>query len=91
VNPEAFDAKMKEAGMPMAPFELLDYVGLDVQLHSMEYFSKTLSEEYEPPEVLRNMVESEDLGKKSGQGFYDWSEGRPDIDTSKSTDKFDMN
>jgi len=88
-SPEEFDAIFK-AIMPMAPFELADYVGLDVAYHSLKYFSEVLSPEYRPSKVLEDKVNSKNLGKKTGKGFYDWSSGRPTIDTSKAVQEFDI-
>lgn len=60
---------------PMGPLKLTDLVGLDVRLGIAEYLHGTLGgEQYEPPEVLRRMVAEGKLGKKSGQGFYDWED-----------------
>jgi 3-hydroxybutyryl-CoA dehydrogenase len=60
---------------PMGPLRLTDLVGLDVRLGIAEYLHETLgSEAFRPPELLRQMVAEGRLGKKSGQGFYDWSE-----------------
>ena len=61
---------------PMGPLKLTDMVGLDVRLGIAEYLHETLgSEAFRPPELLRRMVSDGKLGKKSGQGFYDWSDG----------------
>ncbi|MHC4924806.1 MAG: 3-hydroxyacyl-CoA dehydrogenase family protein [Planctomycetota bacterium] len=60
---------------PMGPLKLTDLVGLDVRLGIAEYLCETLeSEAFQPPELLRRMVAEGKLGKKSGQGFYDWTE-----------------
>lgn len=63
---------------PMGPLRLTDLVGLDVRLGIAEYLHGELGgEQYRPPELLRRMVAEGKLGKKSGQGFYDWTaEGR---------------
>jgi 3-hydroxybutyryl-CoA dehydrogenase len=59
---------------PMGPLKLTDLVGLDVRLNIAEYLHRELgSETFRPPEVLRRMVSEGKLGKKTGQGFYDWS------------------
>jgi 3-hydroxybutyryl-CoA dehydrogenase len=59
---------------PMGPLKLTDLVGLDVRLNIAEYLHRELgSEAFRPPEVLRRMVREGKLGKKSGEGFYDWS------------------
>ena len=89
-TPEEFDAAMKPF-MPMAPFELMDYVGIDINLHGMQYVASVLSPEYAPCKRLQDFVQSGTLGKKTGKGIYDWSQGRPTIDLSKATKEFDLN
>jgi 3-hydroxybutyryl-CoA dehydrogenase len=60
---------------PMGPLRLTDLVGLDVRLHIAEYLHGKLgSETFRPPEILRRLVSEGKLGKKSGEGFYKWSE-----------------
>jgi enoyl-CoA hydratase/3-hydroxyacyl-CoA dehydrogenase len=88
--PEEFDAALKPI-MAMAPFELLDYVGIDIALHGLEYFAQVLSPDYKPSDALASYVKSGNLGKKTGKGFYDWSQGRPTIDLSKASKEYDVN
>ena len=57
---------------PMGPLRLTDLVGLDVRLGIAEYLCKTLGPRFEPPALLREMVEKGLLGKKTGKGFFDW-------------------
>jgi 3-hydroxybutyryl-CoA dehydrogenase len=58
---------------PMGPLKLTDLVGLDIRLNIAEYLHHELgSETFRPPELLRRMVSEGKLGKKTGQGFYDW-------------------
>jgi len=58
---------------PMGPLKLTDLVGLDVRLGIAEYLHETLaSEAFRPPELLRRMVADGKLGRKSGEGFYEW-------------------
>lgn len=58
---------------PIGPLRLTDLVGLDVRLAIAEHLHRTLgSSAFEPPRLLREMVEKGMLGKKSGQGFYTW-------------------
>lgn len=60
---------------PMGPLRLTDLVGLDVRLAIAEHLHRELkTETFRPPELLRTMVAEGKLGKKSGRGFYDWSE-----------------
>ena len=73
-SPEDIDKAM-EVGYrhPMGPLKLTDLVGLDVRLHIGEYLARTLENPaFEPPQLMRDMVEAGKLGKKSGQGFYSW-------------------
>ncbi|MCL0089806.1 3-hydroxyacyl-CoA dehydrogenase [Dehalococcoidia bacterium] len=87
--PEEIDARMKILGMAMGPYELLDYVGLDIVYHSLIYVAERLSSEYAPPKWLREKIEAGDLGKKTGKGIYDWSRGRPAIDLARAKEDFD--
>jgi 3-hydroxybutyryl-CoA dehydrogenase len=60
---------------PMGPLKLTDVVGLDVRLDIATYLHDKLgSETFRPPEILRRKVAEGKLGKKSGEGFYTWSE-----------------
>ncbi|MEZ0227479.1 MAG: 3-hydroxyacyl-CoA dehydrogenase family protein, partial [Planctomycetota bacterium] len=74
-TPEDIDKGMKlGCNMPMGPIELLDFVGLDTTLSISEVlFSEFRDSRYAAPPLLRRMVESGWMGKKSGRGFYDYS------------------
>jgi 3-hydroxybutyryl-CoA dehydrogenase len=61
-------------GFPMGPLKLTDLVGLDVRLAIAEYLSGELGDRFTPPQLLRDKVAKGELGKKSGQGFYDWTQ-----------------
>ena len=87
--PVEIDAKMKTIGMPMGPYELMDYVGLDVAYHGARYFADRLSRDYAPPSWLKAKIDAGELGKKTGKGIFDWSKGRPEIDLSKAKEDFD--
>ncbi len=87
--PMEIDAKMRKIGMPMGPYELMDYVGLDVAYHSALYFADKLSRDYTPPSWLKAKIDAGELGKKTGKGIFDWSKGRPEIDLSKAKEDFD--
>ena len=72
---EAVDTVMK-LGMahPMGPLTLADFIGLDVCLSILEVLHAELGEDkYRPCPLLRKMVAAGRLGRKSGQGFYDYS------------------
>ncbi|HEV7763463.1 MAG TPA: 3-hydroxyacyl-CoA dehydrogenase family protein [Thermoanaerobaculia bacterium] len=57
---------------PMGPLRLTDLVGLDVRLGIAEYLASTLGPRFEPPQLLRDMVAQGKLGRKTGEGFYQW-------------------
>ncbi len=64
-------------GYPMGPFTLADYVGLDTTLYAAEViYAEYPDPAYAPPALLRRMVTLGRLGRKSGQGFYDYREGK---------------
>ena len=71
---------------PMGPLKLTDLVGLDVRLSIAEYLHRELgSETFRPPELLRRLVSEGKLGKKTGQGFYDWSKENEDLRRAQSS------
>ena len=70
--PETVDAAMLAFGMPMGPIELADTVGLDIALAA----GKQLAQGAEPPRCLTERVARNDLGKKTGRGFYVWTAGK---------------
>jgi len=73
--PEDIDAAMTLGyGFPMGPLKLTDLVGVDVRLGIARYLERELGPRFAPPELMIDMVERGDLGRKSGQGFYDWSQ-----------------
>ena len=72
VAPEAIDAALVAFGMPMGPIELADTVGLDVAVHA----GKQLVGDASPPQKLVALFEAGKLGKKTGQGFYTWVNGK---------------
>jgi enoyl-CoA hydratase/3-hydroxyacyl-CoA dehydrogenase len=86
-TPEEVDSYAKSQGLPMGPYELLDFVGVDIAWASLSYFSKTLSSEYGRGLTFARMVEANQLGKKTGKGFYDWSTGKASIPKAPPTDK----
>jgi 3-hydroxybutyryl-CoA dehydrogenase len=57
---------------PMGPLRLTDLVGLDVRLGIANSLSQALGDRFAPPKLLVDMVTKGDLGKKTGQGFFEW-------------------
>ncbi len=64
-----------EFGMPMGPIELTDVVGLDVSLYVGRVLAEALQRRV--PDVLARLVDQKKLGRKSGEGFYVWRDGKP--------------
>ncbi len=62
-------------GLPMGAFELSDTIGNDVTLHIMDYLHEVLGDAYEPAPLLETAVDDDRLGRKTGEGFYDYDDG----------------
>ncbi len=71
-NPEKIDQAMVDFGMPMGPIELSDQVGLDVCLDVGTVLGIGAGAE----KLLKNKCDDKTLGRKTGSGFYNWSENR---------------
>jgi 3-hydroxybutyryl-CoA dehydrogenase len=61
---------------PMGPLELTDHVGLDVRLDIARGLHAAYGDRFAPPALLERMVADGKLGRKSGQGFYTWIDGK---------------
>ena len=72
IAPETIDAALTAFVMPMGPIELSDTFGLDVAVHA----GKQLVANAVPPKKLVELFEAGKLGKKTGQGFYTWENGK---------------
>jgi len=59
---------------PIGPLRLADIVGLDVRLGIAEYLHAQLGERFAPPQLLRDKVAAGELGRKTGKGFFSWTE-----------------
>jgi 3-hydroxyacyl-CoA dehydrogenase/enoyl-CoA hydratase/3-hydroxybutyryl-CoA epimerase len=75
VSPEAIDKAALDFGMPMGPVELADTVGIDI-CYSV---AKNLAEAFgsKVPVVLERYIKENNLGKKTGRGFYKYKKGKP--------------
>lgn len=72
---KSIDSIMKlGANHPMGPLELADFVGLDICLAVLEVLHSELGEKYRPCPLLRKMVAGGKLGRKSGEGFYEYKD-----------------
>lgn len=59
---------------PMGPLMLLDYIGLDTSLAITDVLTKELDPKFHPTTGLKQMVKAQMLGRKTGKGFYDWTQ-----------------
>ena len=75
-SPERVDRVMKQFGMPMGPFELLDEVGLDIAGHAGESMERGYGERMTANKFLKPLLRSGDLGKKTGAGIYRYDSGK---------------
>ncbi|MEN3112477.1 3-hydroxyacyl-CoA dehydrogenase NAD-binding domain-containing protein [Uliginosibacterium paludis] len=72
IAPETVDRAATDFGMPMGPIELADTVGLDIAMAT----GRALTGASEVPARLQALVSAGKLGRKSGEGYYHWSEGK---------------
>jgi 3-hydroxybutyryl-CoA dehydrogenase len=74
-KPEEVDKAVKFClNHPMGPLELCDLAGADVVMHGLETMYQEFGERLMPAPLLKNMVRSGDLGRKTGRGFYDYTQ-----------------
>ncbi|USZ68253.1 3-hydroxybutyryl-CoA dehydrogenase [Halorussus salilacus] len=70
---EDIDTGMKlGTNVPMGPLELADHIGLDICLDASETLHEELGDRYKPAYLLKRKVDAGDLGKKTGEGFYEY-------------------
>jgi enoyl-CoA hydratase/3-hydroxyacyl-CoA dehydrogenase len=76
-SPFEVDSAIKyKLGLPMGMLELQDTLGggsIDTQLHVMEYFAEMWGKSYGPAPMLQKLFKEKNWGKKTGKGYYDWS------------------
>ncbi len=91
---EEIDSAVKyRMGLPMGLFELHDVLGggsIDASYHVLEQFRKRLGETYRPAPMFEKLFKAGNWGKKSGKGFYDWSEGKTNEVPLRAGAKFDL-
>jgi 3-hydroxybutyryl-CoA dehydrogenase len=74
-KPEEVDKAMKLcANFPMGPLELCDLAGADIVLHGLETMEKEFGERLKAVPLLKSQVRSGALGRKTGKGFYDYTQ-----------------
>ncbi|EQD26202.1 3-hydroxybutyryl-CoA dehydrogenase, partial [mine drainage metagenome] len=89
-SPEAVDTFAKSQALPMGPYELMDYVGIDTVVHSLEYYSKTLSGDYGKCTYYGKMIKENKLGLKTGEGFYKWENKKAIIPKTEPSEKVEL-
>lgn len=70
------DDAMLEFGMPMGPMRLLDEIGLDVAAHVARTLATAFPDRFPNSDALDKMVSAGHLGRKSGEGFYKYENGK---------------
>ena len=59
----------------MGPLETADLTGVDIMLNAdMSVYNEAQHQAFEPPELIKHMVADGHLGRKTGLGFYDYSD-----------------
>ena len=78
------DASMAQRGYPMGPFELGDMTGIDIGYHVRKEAGMPI------PPIVQEKVDAEDLGQKTGKGYYDYEDGDgAEYEPTDATDDFD--
>ena len=78
------DEAMLEFGMPMGPMRLLDEIGLDVAAHVAKTLASAFPDRFPHTDALDKMVAAGQLGKKTGQGFYRYENGKEILPSTHS-------
>lgn len=78
LTPAFVDERARSSGAPMGPFELMDLIGLDVNLAITESIYEALGrpERFSPPALQRELVGAGELGRKTAKGFYLYEHGK---------------
>ncbi len=76
---EQIDRAVRSAGYPMGPFELMDLVGIDVNFAAAMAVWLGFDEavRFQPSRIQSELVAAGRLGRKTGEGFYRYADGRP--------------
>ncbi len=76
---EIDSAMQFKARFPMGPFLLSDLIGIDIVHHILKVFEEKLGPFYKPAESIERLYREGKLGRKTGEGFYNYREGRPQV------------
>jgi enoyl-CoA hydratase/3-hydroxyacyl-CoA dehydrogenase len=84
---EEIDTAMVNIGKaPAGPFSLGDFVGLDIAFNAMSTLYRELGDCFKPPETLKKLVESGNIGMKSKKGFYSYGAEKDEPKPPKGAD-----
>ena len=72
----------------LGPLAKWDFLGLDIVCDVMNYFVKEISPEFAPGKTLTNFLKEGNLGRKTGEGIYEWVEGKPNRKTNEKAGLF---
>ncbi|MFX0187565.1 MAG: 3-hydroxyacyl-CoA dehydrogenase NAD-binding domain-containing protein [Candidatus Hodarchaeota archaeon] len=87
---ERLDADVEDL-QELGPCARLDYLGLDTVYNTSKYFEEVLSPDFAPSKALTKLVHEGNLGKKTGKGFYEWTEnGNPVIHKAEKANLIDL-
>ncbi len=73
---EGIDKIAANFGMPMGPFALSDEVGMDVGIKVLHILRDSFGERFHPSEIFEKIYKNQDLGKKTGSGYYVYEKGK---------------
>ena len=73
---KTIDTLMKSTGFKMGPFELMDFIGIDVNFSVTQSMYNSFHQEpkFRPNRLQQQKVDAGHLGRKSGRGFYEYNE-----------------
>lgn len=89
-KPEEIDKYFKSQGLPMGPYQLFDYVGIDTLVDSLKYYAKELSPDYGKCNAFDSFIKEKKLGLKTGSGIYKWENGKAIIPEANESDKISL-
>ena len=89
-KPQAIDNYFKSQGLPMGPYQLFDYVGLDTVVDSLKYYGQELAPDYGKCHAFDKLIEAKKLGAKTGEGIYKWENGKAVIPPVEESDKINL-
>ncbi|MFC4542355.1 3-hydroxyacyl-CoA dehydrogenase family protein [Halosolutus amylolyticus] len=82
-SPAEVDRGARVIGFDRGPIEFVDLIGIDVHLATVDNLAAAYGDRYAPPPEIRDrmdaLVDAGDLGKKTGQGFFEWDGEEPRI------------